>query len=69
MIKLGNCEFQEQFNNYVGYEVLTEANMNDTIFPDITPYTPKKGNRCFGGKFASIYKSACYLLQDVFLIG
>jgi hypothetical protein len=43
-----------QFNTqniqfYVGMEVLTEVAMKSTLFWDITPCSPLKVNRCFGG--------------------
>jgi hypothetical protein len=34
---------------YVGLEFLTAADMNSSIFCDITPYSPLKVNRRFGG--------------------
>jgi hypothetical protein len=37
--------------NLVGFEVLTAVVMKSTIFWDVTPCSPLKVNRCFGGTY------------------
>jgi hypothetical protein len=55
----------------VGFEVLPAVVMKNSIFWDITPYSPLKGNRRFGGtcrlhlhgRRIILVSSACYLLH------
>jgi hypothetical protein len=42
---------QEDSNYYVGSEVLTAVVMKSTVFWDITPCSPLKVNRNFGGTY------------------
>jgi hypothetical protein len=41
---------------YAGFEVLTAVVMKSTIFWDITPYSPLKINRRFGGTSSLIFR-------------
>jgi hypothetical protein len=36
---------------FVGFEVLTAVVMKSSVFWDITPCSPLKVNRCFGGTY------------------
>jgi hypothetical protein len=40
-----------QLTNFVGFEVLTAVVMNNTVFWDVTPCSPLKVNRRFGGTY------------------
>jgi hypothetical protein len=66
----------------VGLEVLMTIVMKNSVFWDITPYSPLKVNRHFGGmcilhlkrricqaSFLQEHCSACYLLHAGFLLG
>jgi hypothetical protein len=39
------------FYDYVGFEVLTAVTMKNSIFWDITPHSPVKVDRRFGGTY------------------
>jgi hypothetical protein len=54
--KTGEPGFDTQWGQiffYVGFEVLTAVVMKNTIFWDITPCSPLKVNRRFGGTLPS----------------
>jgi hypothetical protein len=53
----------QRVEEFVGSEFLTAVVLKSTIFWDVTPCSPLKINRRFGGK----YRSACHLLSRWFL--
>jgi hypothetical protein len=62
---------------HVGFEVLAAVGMKNSAFWDITPCTPLKVNRRFGGicclhlqgRRISQASSTCYLYRDGYVIG
>jgi hypothetical protein len=55
-----------QYGGCVGFKLLTAVVMKNSIFWDITQYSPLKVNRCFGGESRGF---ACCLLQSGLLLG
>jgi hypothetical protein len=47
----------DEWDGKTGFQVLTAVVMKGTIFRDITPCSPFKVNRRFGGTYASILGS------------
>jgi hypothetical protein len=61
LLKIDACKLP----NNIGFEVFTTVVMKSTIFWDITPCSPSKVNRRFGGTYG--LHSACHLLARWFI--